>query len=176
MGNSGRGSAENRQSATTMSPQDTPPEVIAAYAAIQADYQAVKPLFQKGCFDCHSTQTHYPWYHKLPLVKGFIDSDIRNARKHLDFTDGFPFKGGARPADDLLDIKNELEDGDMPPLPYRMMHWSARPSAAELDTIVTWIDNSLRLLATHGQYPFDRPDLLPANGQAKTENEDSDDD
>ena len=174
--NSGSGSAENKAIAPAMSPENTPPEIIATYVTIQADFQTVKPLFQRGCFDCHSAQTRYPWYHKIPLVKGLIDRDIREARKRLDFTDGFPFKGKARPADNLLDIRNELEEGEMPPLLYRMMHWSAKPSATERATIFTWIDNSLRLLAAHGQYPFDRPDLLPGQGEGKNESEDSDDD
>ena len=147
-------------------PVDAETALITAYAEIQSDYQAVKPLFERGCYDCHSDKTTYPWYHKLPIIKGMIDSDIRKARKHVDFTSGFPFKGPARPADDLLDIRGELIESDMPPWDYKLMHWGAAPSNAERDTIVTWIDNSLRLLAAHGQYPFDRADLVPPVGQA----------
>ncbi len=161
------GSAPDSMSMTadTTAPVDPAVALNTAYATIQTQFQTVKPLFEKGCFDCHSANTHYPWYHSLPLIKSLIDSDIRGARKHVDFTDGFPFKGHARPADDLLDIRGELVDGDMPPWNYRLMHWNAKPSPAELDTMVTWIDSSLRLLAAHGQYPFDRRDLVPPEGQ-----------
>lgn len=145
---------------------DAETALITAYAKIQSEYQGVKHLFERGCYDCHSDQTKYPWYHKIPIIKGLIDSDIRKARKHVDFSSGFPFKGHARPADDLLDIRGELIDGDMPPWNYKLMHWGAAPSDAERDTIITWIDNSLRLLAAHGQYPFDRTDLVPPVGQA----------
>jgi hypothetical protein len=131
------------------------------YAEIQQGYLKIKPILEQGCYDCHSTQTDYPWYYKLPLIKGMIDSDIRKARKHLDFTDGFPFKGHANPADNLLGIRDELDEGEMPPFMYRMMHWSAKPSDAERDSVFTWIDRSLRLLAAHGQYPFGRKDLVP---------------
>jgi hypothetical protein len=131
------------------------------YAEIQREYVAVRPIFKEGCYDCHSTETVYPWYHKLPLIKGMIDSDIRKARKHLDFTNGFPFKGHTNQADNLLGIRDELEEGEMPPLLYRMMHWSAKPSDTQRDSIFAWIDQSLRLLAAHGKYPFGREDLVP---------------
>lgn len=162
-------------SAPAMDPETA---LFTAYAQIQSDYQAVKPLFERGCYDCHSANTCYPWYHKLPLVKGLIDSDISKARRNVDFTNGFPFKGHARPADDLLGIRGELIEGDMPPWNYNLMHWNAAPSDAERDTMITWIDNSLRLLAAHGQYPFDRTDLVPPAGQAtdKPIGEDEDED
>ena len=86
---------------------------------------------------------------------------MRDAKKHLDMTDGFPFKGHARPADDLYSIKDEIAEGEMPLWSYRLMHWNAAPNAAEQDSIFVWIDNSLRLLAAHGQYPFGQPDLVP---------------
>lgn len=135
------------------------------YSQIQADFESVAPLLKRGCFDCHSAQTYYPWYHNLPVVGGWIDGHIEDAREHLDMTDGFPFKGHDRPADDLLAIKDEITGGHMPPLYYRAMHWNARPSRAETDSIAAWIDRSLRLLAAHGQFPLNRRDLVPAGGE-----------
>ncbi len=49
--------------------------------AINARYESsVKPVFQKSCFDCHSSQTKYPWYAGLPGVKQLIASDIQEAK------------------------------------------------------------------------------------------------
>jgi hypothetical protein len=103
---------ENSHSGTT--PQTQMDSTVATnwdslYAQIQQGYLQVKPIFEKGCYDCHSTQTDYPWYHKLPLIKGMIDSDIRHARKHIDLTNGFPFKGHSNPADNLLGIRDALK-------------------------------------------------------------------
>src|SRR3989338_5754589 len=50
-----------------------------------------RPIIEKKCFDCHSSQTKYPAYYKLPLVKWLIDSDISEAKEHLDFEKPFPF-------------------------------------------------------------------------------------
>ncbi|MEW5702608.1 MAG: heme-binding domain-containing protein [Candidatus Zixiibacteriota bacterium] len=123
------------------------------YSAIQTGFADVRPIFERGCFDCHSTKTHYPWYYRLPIVKGQIDGDIRQARRHLDMTNGFPFQGHGTPADDLSAIREEIDSGDMPPLGYRLFHWNAKPNAAEAQAIDAWIERSLALLAAHGQLP-----------------------
>jgi len=136
------------------------------FVVIGEGFEALKPTFQRGCFDCHSTHTRYPWYYKLPLVKGMIDKDTREAKKHLDMTNGFPFRGHGKPADDLLSIKDVIVDGDMPPWQYRLMHWGASPSDSETDSIVAWVDKSLQLLSAHGVYPFGRADLVPGGPEA----------
>lgn len=123
------------------------------FATIQEGFVALKPIFKKGCFDCHSDQTDYPWYYKLPLVKGMIDDDIKTAHKHMDMSDGFPFKGHGSPPNDLAAIREQLTEGEMPPWNYRMMHWSAKPSDVERDSIYAWIDRSLDALATIGMQP-----------------------
>jgi len=131
------------------------------YTAIQHGFTAVRPILEKGCFDCHSTKTYYPWYYRIPIIKGEIDSDIRRARKRLDMTNGFPFRGYGFPAGDLDAIRDEITSGDMPPWGYRIFHWNARPSRAEADSVYAWIGRSLALLAAHGQYPAGEPQAAP---------------
>jgi len=156
-------SAHSRQSGevpTGRVPADSvqTPTWDSIYAGIQAGFVKLRPIFEKGCFDCHSDQTHYPWYHNLPGIRGMIDKDIRAAHKRLDMSKGFPFGNRVRPADDLSRIRGALADHEMPPWDYRFMHWNANPSTPARDSVISWIDSSLRLLAAHGQYPFGQPD------------------
>lgn len=123
------------------------------YSEIQKGFVQVLPILDKGCFDCHSTKTDYPWYYKLPVVKGMINRDIQQARKHCDMTRGFPFVGRGTPADDLDAIRDMIQRGEMPPWEYRLMHWNAKPTAAQSDSIVSWVNHGLAMLAAHGQYP-----------------------
>lgn len=123
------------------------------YASINAGFKQLNYIFTKGCFDCHTDRTVYPWYYKLPIIKGIINNDTRGAKRHIDMSNGFPFKGHATPPNQLVGIREELQDDDMPPELYRIGHWSATPNAAERDSIYTWIDSSLSLLATHGVKP-----------------------
>lgn len=121
-----------------------------AFTVINAGFRQLEPVFRRACFDCHSDQTVFPWYHRVPGVKSWLDRDIRKARKHLDMSAGFPFVGHGNPAEDLADIREELEEGSMPPLAYRLMHPGAAPTPAEKDSIYAWIDRSLVLLGKAG--------------------------
>lgn len=140
-----------------------PPEIAAAYSQIAVGYERLKPIFKDGCFDCHSDQTDYPWYHSLPVIKGWMDEHMAEARDELDFSPGFPFGGHhKRQADNLYKMKHEIEEGAMPLKSYRLMHWGAAPNSEEKDSIYAWVDRSLILLASHGQYPFNKPENVPA--------------
>jgi hypothetical protein len=128
------------------------------YALTQSEFAVLQPVFKKGCFDCHTTKTEFPWYYKLPVVKGMIDSDIAEAKKHMDMSDGFPFGGHGKPADDLVAIRVEVVEGKMPPMSYRLMHWNAKPSDSERDSVVTWVERSLARLASIGVFPTESRD------------------
>ena len=128
------------------------------YAEINRGFAGLEPIFVKGCFDCHTDRTRFPWYHKLPVIRGMIDSDIRGAQKRLNMSSGFPFSKRGNVADDLVSIHDELKSGDMPPLGYRFMHWDAKPSQAEADSIYNWINHSLKALSAHGIEPTSPPE------------------
>ncbi len=114
---------------------------------INEDYVAnVKPTFQRSCMNCHSSNVEYPWYYKLPIAKKIIDEDVSEAKEHLDMTNDFPFGGHGSPAEDLEAIKNSLDQGEMPPTRYSLMHWSAKITKEDQDAIKSWITNSLEEL------------------------------
>lgn len=103
----------------------------------------VKPIFQRSCFDCHSSATTYPWYSNLPFVKKIIEDDISEARKHLDMSNGYPFSGHGSPEEDLRALKEVLEKGDMPPTRYRIMHRGAGLTPLEVGIVLRWIEKSV---------------------------------
>ncbi len=112
-------------------------------AKINQDYvRDIKPIFQVSCFDCHSTQTRYPWYHALPGAKKLIDDDITEAKKHLDMTNDFPFQGHGSPEKDLDAIQEVTEKKTMPPFRYRIMHWGSGLSKQEREKVLKWITES----------------------------------
>jgi len=127
------------------------------YMVINDKLVSLEPVLKRACYDCHSNKTVYPWYYKLPIVKDIINDDITEAKKHLDMSFGFPFKGHGKPVDDLLAIRNVILNKDMPPLRYRMLHWDAKPSDEEVDSIIIWIDFGLEKLANINIYPANIP-------------------
>ncbi len=115
--------------------------------SVREDYrQRVEPIFKKNCMDCHSAQTHYPWYYKIPGIKQMIDSDISEARGHLDFSEGYPFKSHATPLEDLDAIAESVQKGTMPPFSYRLMHTSLALTDGEKKTILDWAEKSKLLI------------------------------
>lgn len=109
----------------------------------------IKPIFQGKCFDCHSQYTNFPWYYPLPLIKSAIDRDIQKAKKHLDFSEDFPFKGHGGPLEDLQAIDDVIHKGSMPPLKYRLLHFSSAVTLEENEKIIKWVMNSRSILEDH---------------------------
>lgn len=114
------------------------------FTLINAGFQAIKPAFEKSCFDCHSNKT------KFPIIKGLIDNDIEEAREKVDLSKDFPFTGKGSPAEMLSEIRGEIAEGKMPLRSYRLTHWGRLIEPPLQDTVFAWIDNSLDRLATVG--------------------------
>jgi hypothetical protein len=113
--------------------------------------KSVKPIFQKSCFDCHSSNTRYPWYSNLSGVKQLIQTDIREAKDHLDMSQDFPFSGHASPLADLKAIDKAIRNSDMPPFRYRLMHPGSRLSEQDRNAVSEWVKTSLEVLNRKGE-------------------------
>ncbi|RME27184.1 MAG: hypothetical protein D6800_05395 [Candidatus Zixiibacteriota bacterium] len=137
------GEEEEQQPKVEVSVQE---QLDSLYARINLSFATVKPILQQDCYNCHSNQTKYPWYYKIPGIKGMIDGDIKEARKHVDFSNGFPFGGHGNPLEDLQAIRDEVAEGDMPPFSYRMMHWGSTINGTQRDSLFQWIDSTMKIL------------------------------
>ena len=108
--------------------------------------EKVRSIFGQKCMDCHSAHTRFPWYYQLPIAKGLIEEDIKEARTHLDIGNGYPFQGHGNYISDLEEIARTVQEGSMPPLRYRIMHPSSRLTEEERKAVLGWIEESLLLL------------------------------
>ncbi len=130
------------------------PKVVKANAEIEEKYirinqeylKTVKPIFQKSCFDCHGNTTVYPWYYKIPGVKQLIDSDIKESKKHLDFSKDFPFVSHETPIKDLDAIGKSIKNDSMPPFRYLIMHGDKKLTKDEVKQVDKWIRESKEML------------------------------
>ena len=46
-----------------------------------------RQLAQRACFDCHSNQTQWLWYDKLPVGSWIAVLDTFRGRRHLNFSE-----------------------------------------------------------------------------------------
>lgn len=141
------------------SPSEKEKEV---FGQINAEYlKDVKPIFRKSCFDCHSSMTSYPWYARLPGAKQLIERDIREAKKHLDLSNDFPFAGHGSPREDLRAIAKSVGDEEMPPLRYWILHSGSRLDDDEKKTVAKWVETSLNAFSA----PMPQNDSKEANSK-----------
>ena len=52
-------------------------------AGAVSEYEAVKPILKAKCMNCHSGETQYPSYYKIPYAKQIIDEDIANGQEKM---------------------------------------------------------------------------------------------
>src|ERR1700722_6272256 len=82
-----------------------------ALRAINDDYVAsAKPLLERSCASCHGAGKELPWYHAVPWVRGMMDADIARARRNMDISHDFPFRGRGSPSDYLDAVRDVIDD------------------------------------------------------------------
>jgi hypothetical protein len=86
---------------------------------------AVAALLTDCCYDCHSFQTRWPWYSHLAPVSRLVARDVNAARAALNFSD-WPHGDAARERKRWRRVAEEVENGEMPPGKYLLIHRQAR--------------------------------------------------
>jgi cytochrome c len=93
-----------------------------------------KAVLVAKCADCHSNETRWPVYARVAPGSWLIERDIVEARKEMDLS-----RWEAIPANQqgilMAKIIEEAKSGDMPPLQYRLLHWGAKLSKGEVQTL-----------------------------------------
>lgn len=94
------------------------------------DSPRTRELFFRSCADCHSNETHWPWYSKVAPVSWLVTKDVREGREHFNVSEW------NRPQDDAEDAAEEFGEGEMPPWIYLPTHPRARFSDTERAELV----------------------------------------
>lgn len=103
----------------------------------------VRPIIARACRDCHSDQTQWPWYTRLPMVSLLIEHDVKKGREHLNFSTWAAKRGPTR--NQLQEVCDAVSDNTMPPRSYRLMHPESKLSPGEVDALCDWADGATSL-------------------------------
>ncbi len=98
---------------------------------------AVQGLLERACYDCHSNNTKYPWYAEVQPVRWWLDSHIKDGKRHLDFSE-FGAYTAKRASRKLKQTAEQVEQGEMPLPSYTWMHPEARLTPAEVKLLADW--------------------------------------
>ena len=101
----------------------------------------VMSILQRSCADCHSHDTRWPWYSHVAPVSWLVARDVHEGRRHVNFSAWSEYPPDIRQKK-LLDIVEEVQQGDMPLWYYTPLHSCARLSQDDVKTIVNWAKSS----------------------------------
>ena len=99
----------------------------------------VQALLHQACYDCHSNNTHYPWYAAVQPVGWWLAWHVNDAKRHLNFSE-FATYAAKRERKKLGEIADEVETHGMPLKPYTWMHPEARLTPEEIKLIANWAE------------------------------------
>ncbi len=93
-----------------------------------------KAVLVAKCADCHSSETRWPVYARIAPGSWLIERDIVQARRKMDLSH---WETMAVEQQQVLTAKifEEAKSGDMPPLQYRLLHWDAKLSKGDVQTL-----------------------------------------
>src|SRR5262249_7836376 len=109
---------------------------------VDADLDAppdVKAILHRACYDCHSNETHWPWYAYVAPVSWLVAGDVRDGRHQLNFSEGgrYPAKKRRSRAEDMMD---QIDEKEMPLPKYVRIHSAAKLEPADVEKLKRWAD------------------------------------
>lgn len=121
-------------------PSRTNPPVVAsrslaAHMDVPPDVQVI---FKRGCYDCHSSETVWPWYSHVAPISWYVAHDVNVGRSHVNFEDWEAQENPKEALEHLGLTCTLMQQGRMPPQDYLAMHRSASVSAADINTVCVW--------------------------------------
>jgi len=99
--------------------------------------QEVRQVLRRGCYDCHSNETRWPWYSHVAPISFLIYHDVHEARHHVNFSTWNRYDAKKRKKK-FDNIGEEVEDGDMPLWYYVPLHPKADLDKADRALLMAW--------------------------------------
>jgi len=102
----------------------------------------VEAVLRRACYDCHSNETHWPWYSAIAPASWLIAGHVNRARQEMDFSEWQSYYPATR-LRKLQWMGRALHEEVMPPWSYRLMHPDARLTDQDRAALEQWIEAEL---------------------------------
>jgi cytochrome c len=112
-----------------------PPNLEHASIAPQA-----RDILVAKCADCHSAQTRSPFYGHFAPLSWLVERDIVDARKAMNLSQWDTYSADQQQTFQAK-IVQETKSHQMPLLQYRVIHWSASITPADIQALTQWAHN-----------------------------------
>jgi Haem-binding domain len=118
-------------------------ETIEARTQMPAQIAAI---LHRGCRDCHTENTVWPWYSSVAPMLWLMVADVNAGREHMNFSKWGRYRLGEQLAR-LGTICEMVRKDKMPLWYYRPLHPSASLSGNDVAQLCAWTDSESALLA-----------------------------
>ncbi len=100
--------------------------------------ESVHQILIQKCYDCHSSNTHYPWYTNIQPIGLWMQHHVDEGKDELNFSEfkTYPERKANHKVEEISDAINE---GWMPLDSYLWIHKEAEISQKDRDAINEWI-------------------------------------
>jgi hypothetical protein len=98
-----------------------------------------RSLAQRACFDCHSNETRWPGYANIAPASWLVQHDVNEGREVLNFSEW------DRPQKEAGDSAKEVQEGEMPPSYYVLLHPEARLNQSEREALIAGLRATVNL-------------------------------
>lgn len=105
----------------------------------------VKLILDKACNDCHSNNTHYPWYASIQPVAWWLDHHIEEGKGEINF-DEFLTYPPKKARHKMEEVNEMVKEGEMPLNSYTWIHKDAVLSKDEKLSIANWAVSTMKLI------------------------------
>lgn len=105
----------------------------------------VMHILKKGCYDCHSDETKWPYYSDIAPMSFFVASHVKNGRKAMNFSHW-------NQIEEIKKIKRlkrgviTVNNGMMALPSYLSMHEESELDAGEKAIITAWFKSEVEAL------------------------------
>ncbi|MBM9545714.1 heme-binding domain-containing protein [Leptospira sp. 201903074] len=99
----------------------------------------IKEVLKRSCYDCHSNETVWPIYSYLFPASLLISHHVEEGREELNFSE-FGILAERKQNKKIYEIWEQVEEGEMPPKDYLLLHPSAKLSEKDKEILKAWAD------------------------------------
>jgi len=96
-----------------------------------------RSLVKERCFQCHSNETEWTWYSNIAPGSWLIAYDVIEGRSKFNFSD---WQNNPEDLDEMIEV---IQEGEMPPIQYWIVHPSARMNAQQKQDLINALESSL---------------------------------
>lgn len=119
-------------------PRATPAEPVGALLQEARMPEQTKAVLRAKCADCHSNATRWPMYAHVAPASWLVERDIAEGRAHMNLSQ-WQRLSQERQQVLLQEIAHQVREGAMPPIQYRLIHWSSALTQADQAELIALV-------------------------------------